>query len=218
MGSYSASGVTPIYSSVSEQSFSITAGNTYELTVTTTYPTTPVTVTVDGSILVSNPIELTPGAHSVSVPPIVQVDNVTRLKFDHWNDGSTQPTKSVNVQSDITMEATFTKQYSLTLVSPSVNATGSGWYNEGSTSSFSVPSSIPAQGFLGAIGGKSVFQGWYENGQLKATSSTGTILMSSAHSLVAEWRTDYTTPIIVIVIILATAGAIVALAIRKKSR
>jgi hypothetical protein len=218
MGSYSSGGATPIYSSMSSQSFAITAGNTYELTVTTTYPTTPVTVTVDGTIMASNPIELTPGTHSVSAPRIVQIDNVTRLKFDHWDDGSTQPVRSVNVQSDTTVEATFTKQYSLTLVSPSVNATGSGWYDDGSTASFSVPSSIPAQGSLGVIGGQSVFQGWYENGVLKTTSSTGTISMSSAHSLVAEWRTDYTAPIIVIVIILAAVGAIAALAIRKKSK
>jgi hypothetical protein len=205
-------GVSAIESSFSAQDFSITAGNMAELTITTTFP---VAVTVDGSTTVSDPIELTPGTHSVSVPALVQLDNVSRLRFDHWEDGSKEANRSINVQVDTSIEGTFVKQYMLNLIAPAVNATGAGWYDEGSTAHFSVPSSQPVAGFLGVLGGKLVFKGWYENGRLLISSNSGAIQMQDPHTLNAEWTTDYVLPI---AIFSAVAVIVVAMAVISVTR
>jgi hypothetical protein len=202
-----------------EQSFSITAGTTVELTVTTSYP---VAVTVDGSTTASNPIELAPGVHTISVPAIVPLDNVSRLRFDHWEDGSSQPNRSVYVVTDTGIEATYVRQYMLTLVSPSVNASGAGWYDDGSYAHFSVPSSQPIPGLIGLIGGKLVFAGWYENGNQITTANTGAISMVDAHALTAQWTEDYTIPLAIFGAVALAIAASVALFVtrldRKKTR
>ena len=143
--------------SVSKEPFSITGGTTFELTINTAYP---VALTIDGSNTTTSPVELTPGPHVVSVPAIVQLDNSSRLRFDHWEDGSTQPNRTLNIQSDTTISATFVPQYLLTLDSSPVNATGAGWYDEGTTAQFSVPSAVLMPGFLGDLGTRLVFKGW----------------------------------------------------------
>jgi hypothetical protein len=209
-------GIKVVYSSLSTQDFSVKAGSTWELTITMTFP---VAVSVDGSTTATNPVELLPGTHSVSVPALVQLDNTSRLKFARWDDGSTQPNRTLNVQADTTIEATFVKQYLLNLTSPPVIAMGSGWYDEGSTAHFSVPATVPAPGVLGGFGAKLAFAGWYENGNRVSGSSDGQIAMLSAHSLTAQWTTDYTMPIIILVGVAAVAvGAFLAIILRGRGK
>jgi hypothetical protein len=157
------------------------------------------------------------GPHSVSVPNLIAIDNFTRLKFQKWEDGSTDLVRTVDVEKDTSLQASYVTQYELLLVSPIGNATGSGWYDQGSTAEISIASSQPVAGFMGALGARLQFKGWYENGQLVLASSTGTIRMNSGHLLTAQWTNDYTMPILVIVIILAVVGVVAAVAIRKRS-
>jgi hypothetical protein len=197
----------------SEKTFSIMGGTTYQLTVDTAYP---VAVTVDGSTQASSPIELTPGTHIVSVPTLVRLDNFSRLRFDHWDDGSTLQDRTLNIQSDTSIAATFVRQYLLTLDSSPANATGTGWYDEGSTAQFSVPSAVPMPGLSGTLGARFVFKGWYENGNRFTTSPTGSVGMLSAHIFNAQWTADYTIPIIIaaaIAVVLAASGILV---VRKR--
>lgn len=198
---------------VSQEAFSITGGTTFELTVNTAYP---VAVTIDGSTAGSSPLELTPGSHVISVPTVVQIDNSSRLRFDHWDDGSTQPNRTLNIQSDTTIAATFVPQYLLTLNSPPVNATGAGWYDEDSSAQFSVPSSPPMPGLLGDIGAKMIFKGWYENGNLFTTADTGTTNMFESHTLHAQWVPDYTLPAAISSAVAAIALASGALLTRRR--
>ena len=219
--SYGFAAVTTILTSagtflgVSKEPFSITGGTTFELTVNTAYP---VALVIDGSNTVSSPVELTPGSHVVSVPAFVRVDNSSRLRFDHWENGSTQPNRTLNIQSDTTIAASFVPQYLLSLNSSRVNATGTGWYNEGSSAQFSVPSSVPMQGFLGDIGARWVFKGWWtENGIGITTANSGTISMYGAHTLDAQWVPDYTIPTVALTAIAAVVAASVALITRRRT-
>jgi hypothetical protein len=203
-----------IMSSMSVQDFTIQTGNLAQLTVTAP---SQVPITIDNSQAgmgsVSQQVDI--GPHVVSVPDMVTIDNATRLKFQQWEDGSTDLTRTVDVEKDTTIQASYVTQYRLILESPTVNATGSGWYDQGSTAKISTSSSTPVAGFMGTLGATLQFKGWYENGELVLASSTGTIRMDSGHSLIAQWTTDYTTPIIVIVIVLAVVVGITAIAIRK---
>ena len=204
--------------SMTSSSFTIKTGMQVMLSVTAP---NPVPVTIDGAQAGTGVVsqEVDSGSHQISVPEVVNIDNVTRLKFRQWDDGSTNPQRSIDLNSDTSYTASYVTQYKLILVSnPVVNATGSGWYDANSTAEISAPSTLPVNGFLGTLGAKLQFAGWSENGQVTLPSSTGTIKMNAAHALVAEWTTDYTMPIIIIVIILACVGAIGFVAIRKKSK
>jgi hypothetical protein len=174
-----------------------------------------VSVTIDGQQQPpgSISINIAPGVHTISVPNMTSLDNSTRLVFGGWNDASTQPNRTDNLEIDTTLAAEYIKQYKLTLISP-VNATGAGWYYEGSIAQISVtPQSSP--GLIGTLGAKMVFEGWFENGQLKTTSNNATLQMNSPRTLTAEWTTDYTIPI-AITIVLVAAIVVITVAFRRR--
>lgn len=204
-----------VYSSLSSEEFKITAGTKIKLTV---LAQGNVPLTIDGSQagVGTASLDVDPGAHSISVPATFQIDNTTRLKFDHWEDGPAEPERSVDMDGDMTFRAVYVRQYALTLNTGSVSSTGAGWYDDDLTARFSVPSSAPANGFLGVIGAKLQFKGWYENGRLLSSSNEGTIQMNAAHTLRAEWNMDYTVPIAIVAVIVVAVGAFVVL--RRRSR
>jgi len=157
------------------------------------------------------------GNHNISVPLIAYVDSGKRLRFDRWSDGFTEPNRTVNVRSASHLEAVYAIQYRLTLTGEQGTATGQGWYDAGSTATFSVPRVEPLSGFLGSLGGKLTFQSWYENGKSITNSPSGSIVMDEAHTLTVVWQPDYLMPITIIVIPIIVMALILALAIRKRA-
>ena len=157
-----------------------------------------VSVSVDGVTKAPGSIDGTPltvGQHVLSVPGLLNANNSTRLKFDHWSDGSTSTNRSALAQSDIGLEAFYVTQHPLILNSSLRVTSGADWYDSNSNATFSVtPSYVPMDGVMGMLGARIAFQGWYENGNLITSSSTGTIAMNQAHTLVASWQPDYTIP------------------------
>jgi uncharacterized repeat protein (TIGR02543 family) len=75
------------------------------------------------------------------------------------------------------------ERYYLTVVSDYGDPQGEGWYDSGSTASFSVTSPV------GTIVRHS-FTGW--SGDSNANTPTATILMDESKTVIANWRTDYT--------------------------
>src|SRR5208282_5779231 len=180
-----------------------------QLTLTVTAPPL-VVVTIDGSPQMAGPVTVTesPGVHTISVPQIVQVDNGTRLNFDHWGGGSgawyAQNTTSLDLEDDTQLTASYVTQYLLTLNDPS--ATGAGWYVQGSIAQISAPASESCPGILGSIGCTETFQGWYENGVLVSTSNDASITMNASHTLDIQWSTNTITPLIVMIILVVVIG------------
>jgi uncharacterized repeat protein (TIGR02543 family) len=141
---------------------------------------------------------VTNGTHTISAPQTVNVTAGERLRFDHWSDGTTNANETVNLQVDTPYSVVYVRQYKLTLVTSQGVVTGGGWYDNGTTADFSVPSSVPMNGTLGALGGKYDFQGWYENKTLVSSSSNSSLKMNSEHSLTANWTPNYTAPITIL--------------------
>ena len=195
------------------QRFSITGGTTLTLSITIQ---DNISVTIDGKQQPPGSISLnvTPGFHTISVPNMTSIDNSTRLVFGGWSDASMQTNRTDDLEGDTTLAAEYIKEYKLTLISP-VNATGAGWYYEGSNAQISVPTEN-SPGLLGLLGAKMVFEGWYENGQLKTTSNDTSLQMNSPHTWTADWRTDYTNPIAIIIVLVATLSAIFVILNKRK--
>jgi hypothetical protein len=182
-----------------------------------------VAVSVDGVQKPPGPtvVGVVLGEHNISVPALVQVSPTTRLKFDHWPDGSTDTNRTIFITSDTNITIAYVTQNLLTLAGPQATSTGAGWYNEGETATFSVAQTEPIPGLLGSLGGKMKFQGWYENGQLLTSSTTGTISMNQPHTLTAVCQADYSEPSLIltgILIIFALAYLMVRRRTNKPAR
>ena len=159
-----------------------------------------VTVVVDGIANSSGEIPIALGRHSISIPMFVPRNETARLRFDHWSDGVTQPNRTITISSNTQLTATYLTQYRLVLSSSIVGAdiSGAGWYDSGSLASFSVTvAQPPSAGILGYLGAKVTFQGWFENGKSVTGSTSGTVEMTSAHTIQAQWKIDYLMPIII---------------------
>jgi hypothetical protein len=141
---------------------------------------------------------LSSGLHTVTVPSIIKIDNTSRLRFQNWSDGFTDPNRTMNVSSDVSLEAVYVKQFKLTITSP-FPSSGEAWYDQRSPANFFTNTTLRlANNSLSLM----VFDGWYdENGKLITTSRTGTMIMDSSHAIEARWHQDYTVPVAVIILL-----------------
>jgi hypothetical protein len=176
-----------------------------------------VAVSVDGAKQAPGPaaVGVALGQHNVTVPALVQVGPMTRLRFDHWSDGSVETIHTVIVAGNMSVEAVYVTQNLLTIVGTGPNAIGAGWYDADTIATFSANQYEPITGPLGAMGARMTFQGWYENGQLITNSPNGTISMNKPHTISGVWQADFTVPG---GIMLGTVAAIVIayLAVRRR--
>jgi len=167
------------------------------------------TIWVDGSPRNGGVIPVGVGRHFVSVPLFMVINETIRLRFDRWSDGISQPNRTVLISSSVELKPVYITQYQLIIRNPAPSiASGAGWYDDGSLAAYSVGMvEYNEGGFLGLIGVKGFFTGWFEGGRLITNARSGTIQMTSPHTLTASWRVDYTIPIIILSIITFVLGA-----------
>ena len=175
-----------------------------------------VSVTLDGKQQSPGTIsiDIPPGDHTISVPNMTSIGDSTRLVFGGWNDASMQTNRTVDLETDTEMAAEYIREYKLTLNSPA-NANGAGWYYEGSV----VPISVSPQlslGIVGMLGATTHYAGWFENGQLKTTSYNATVQMNGPRTLTAEWTTDYTVPMVVVLAAVAVIVVLILILLRSR--
>lgn len=180
----------------------------------------PVVVTVDGVPQTPGQatlFDLALGQHTISVPSTQPIDQFSRLRFDHWSDGSKETSRTMNLQDDTALSVLYATQYRLDLASLQVNtnAVGAGWYDSGSTATFSSASTQPIDGMLGMLGGKWVFQGWHEGNKLVTSSASGSVKMDRAHALTSQWAPDYTQPLIILGVVVIVVVLAVGLAVYR---
>ena len=188
---------------------------TDKLMLTVNLPSS-VAVSIDGANQTAGvvTIPLIPGNHTISVPQTVPLTAGSQLRFDHWWDGSKQASRADNLLDDSNFTAIYVTQYSLSLTDPL--ASGAGWYDQGATAQFSVPASEPAPGILGMLGATRTFQGWYENGALVTSGSSGSITMNAPHTLSTQGTENDTLPIVIIVVALVAIVAVVYVMRRRR--
>ncbi len=152
------------------------------------------------SVSGSSQVPLSPGLHTITLPPTVAIDEKSRLRFDHWSDGSKSPNRTITLNSETTLKATYVTQY-LLAVDSVIPLKGSGWYDKGSTFSVSAPAPSPIVAELWILGGHWVFDGWYKDGAYLTNSRTSSITMDGPHSLQARWHQDYTIPLGILILL-----------------
>jgi hypothetical protein len=97
-------------------------------------------------------------------------------------------------------------QYYVTVKSEYGTITGAGWYDSGSTASFSLSPSSMSAGFLTYH----VFSGW--SGDSTSKNSTASVIVDSPKVITATWAVDSTQlylAVIGVVILVIVLGAVV---------
>ena len=162
-------------------------------------------------------IGVTFGQHNITVPQLLNVSSSTRLRFDHWSDGSSSTFRSILITNSTTLQAYYVNQNLLTLIGAQGNVTVFTWYDSDDNATFSTSQYAPATGPLGILGARLTFQGWYENGQLLTDSPNGTISMDRPHTLTAIWQVDYVVPAAVACGVIL-AGLLMFLLLQRRKR
>jgi hypothetical protein len=130
-------------------------------------------------------VPLLQGSHSISVPEIVGIDSMNRLRFDGWSDGSTALNRVINMSSDTNLQATYVEQYKLAIVSP-FPISVDGWYDQGISAAFKTDTTPHITNTLGVM----IFVGWYnQHGALVTGRGGGSIVMDGPNTLEARWLT-----------------------------
>ncbi len=149
-----------------------------------------------------------PATARVTSPFVIQ-EGKSRLYFVGWVGAHTSsgPSITITMNEPVTLVSSWKTQFYLTVNSEKDYPRGEGWYDEGTTATFSVTSP------LGVII-QDVFQNW--NGDSTANTSEASIIMNSSKTVTARWGTDF-SQLLVILGAIAVGGGGVAV-IRKKSK
>jgi len=157
------------------------------------------------------------GSHNVSVPEAIPVSEGVRMGFVKWSDGSLSATRQINLGNNITLAAVYEKQYRLDVISPYGTSTGSGWYSQSTTAVASVtPTTLPAEGILGVIGVRHMFDHWA--GNCTSNGNSCLVTMNGPTRVEAVWRDDYLIPILLAASIVVLASMSGFLRHRRRGR
>jgi hypothetical protein len=167
----------------------------------------------------------------IQIPMTQEIAQGEQSVFSSWQTSSSSLQESQQsrghevavflVRSPLQINATYKKQFELTITSSRGQTYGAGWYDQGATANFSVyPTKIAWNGPLGAIGVGYVPSGW--QGNYQGAGSSGTVIMDSPKSVQAVWKTDYGfLPMLVLVLLISCFGLVWLLAVaprRKQSQ
>jgi hypothetical protein len=150
---------------------------------------------------------------SVTVPPLVELQNSTRLIFTQWSDGVKDSERQVSIDGDVTLTAQYRIQYLLTVTDSS---TAEEWYDKGASATLTAPTSTLGPWPLSIFGVTKTFQDW--TGDIHSSSLQVNVTMDSPKTVTAHITTDY-RPLAVPIIFgagIATAVSFVLLQLRSR--
>jgi hypothetical protein len=104
----------------------------------------------------------------------------TRYTFNQWNDGNTNKTRTITINSDKTYTAEMDKEYKVeTETNPEslVTISGAGWYEEGTAQSFTAPE---VTGYT--------FDHWEVNGSNAGTNEQLNLTIDSPKEVIAVYE------------------------------
>ncbi len=161
--------------------------------------------------------------HTLQTNETVQPRIGVRYRFVQWGDGFKDLLHNIIVAEPADYSPVFKIQYELTIISGFGITEGAGWYDAGSTATFSILSILsPDAGFFGMLGGLRVFQGW--TGDSSARTATASVKMDGPKEVTAQWSTDSSRPFLLLGAIGAALVAITFLValrltvVRRRSR
>jgi len=93
--------------------------------------------------------------------------------------------------------------FNLRIISEHGGTGGEGWYAANSKAIISTKTLIPMDGVMGLLEGRYIFDGW--TGDITSSEPTSSLVMDSPKTIVAQWKADYTFPIVILGVIIVVA-------------
>lgn len=118
----------------------------------------------------------------VSVPQMVNVQAGVRITFKAWENGDTNNSRFATLTSNLTLTATYLRQYFVSVLSQYGAPTGSGWFDENSLDTVSINPTID-----GGAGARYVFEGW--SGGIAGDTDPISFQVTGPMNLTAIWAT-----------------------------
>ncbi|WP_455278436.1 hypothetical protein [[Eubacterium] cellulosolvens] len=128
-------------------------------------------------------IILNEGTHTISIQNGTSQDNGVRFGFSNWSDGVEKNPRIINLDSNVTLSAEYSREFLLTVDSLDRDLDVGGWYDEGEE--VQLPKFIDYE--EGAI--KYVLEGW--SGDVNVNENSTFVLMDAPKSVHANWRRLY---------------------------
>jgi len=151
--------------------------------------------------------------HILSVAPIIEFQNATRIVFEGWNDGNNQTQRRILLDGDTKLVGSYKKQYLLHVNSPV--SPQSDWYDIGSNITLQSPTLVPMNWPLNLLGLTYRFVGW--TGNAKSQSPQISIIINSPTTINANFSADYSPIIIPTILAVGIAGTVVIALLRHKA-
>jgi hypothetical protein len=235
------SNFNPINSTLSVSAFTI---QVYDVANVYVNVPEPVNLKLDGTLEGpgSFQVSLRLGSnHTFSVPLVEMINETSRLEllwfggygasdvappFAHNDSGYVRV--SMHVLQDTNLTAYYVEEYWVSMLNTGYNVTTtqtsqpkpmSGWYRQGTLAYLgTVSSPQPLDGFLGELGAREVFDGWYVNGRYINNTSYVAVPVSGPLTVEARWHVEYTTPITIAAGIVLAICALIGYATFTKRR
>lgn len=189
-----------------------------ELEVDLGTPNVP--VTVDASTQLTSAtgqvkLQLPVGKYyHVTIPPIVQFDNSTRLAFLAWQDGVNASQRTVKFDGDSKIMGAYEMQYLLQVNSIVPRYANSTWVDAGSDALLEVKPTVPMSWPLGSLGLSYNFKGW--TGAVESDSTQLNITMNRPKAVTANFAVDYTPLVVPAIIVAGVVGAVALIIARRR--
>ena len=140
----------------------------------------------------------------VSVVPLEEFQNSTRIVFTGWKDGNNQTERSILLDGDIRLVGSYRTQFELRVNSPV--SSYSEWHDAGSIAEVHTLSSFPMNWPLGVLGLQYNFVGW--SGDANSPMPDLNVTMNTPKTLNANFSPNYAILIIPAILALGGTGAI----------
>lgn len=131
-------------------------------------------------------------ATSPSTPEMVPLEAGKRVVFTGWSlEGVPLQGNPITITMDgpKKVSANYMTQYFLSVKSEMGAPKGEGWYDAGSTATYSVTTPIAMGGAMGSLGARYVLRGW--TGDASGTSPSASLRMDGPRSVAAVWDADF---------------------------
>jgi hypothetical protein len=136
----------------------------------------------DGTLSV--PVNMT-GSYQLDFQSPLLTANGVRIVFVAWSDGVQGASRSIDIDSNVTLSAATKVQYFLSLSSSYGETSGGGWHDANSNVQIGALSPVD-QG----NGTRRVFIGWLSSSGVVAPEATS-VLLDAPANLTALWKTQY---------------------------
>jgi hypothetical protein len=157
--------------------------DSFSTRVITGYPNTP--VEFDDHTFSTGPsgeitLNVSPGEHRLSVPPVITIGDIKRAVFEEWNATPASSTMQLVISRDVCLVAVYREQYYLNVTSPLGQTSGAGWHDANSTAIVQVAPTIVTDKLI------HVFVGWL--GDSSSSSPSAIVFVDGPKKVEASWE------------------------------